>query len=150
MTVQDDQHIWSSEGLLNKGQSYAEIMVSFPHADWKFAVWSTLSLEFLARAALSRISPVLLADSRQSWNNLLYALEIPPTKANFLPRSVDISEVFRRLQVLIKEFTPELEAFCIKHMLLRNEELHSANTPFLDVQLTSWLPTYYRACQVLP
>ena len=149
MTVQDEQHIWSSDGLLNKAQSYAEIMLSFPHADWQFAVWSTLTPELLSRAALSRFSPTLVADSKQSWDNLLFALNIPPKTKNFIPRSVDISEALRRLQELLQDFTPELESFCRKHMSLRNEELHSGATPFMGVKLTSWLPTYYRAFDVL-
>ena len=47
MIPQDEAHEWSAEALLNKAQSYSEEMLSFPHDDWRFALWSTLSLELL-------------------------------------------------------------------------------------------------------
>ena len=149
MIPQLEPNDWSSAGLLNKAQAYAEVMQGFPRDDWKFAVWSTLSLELLAKAGLSAISPTLLADVKQSWANLLFALNIEPKTSNFIPRSIDVSEVFRRLEELIPEYTPELEAFCRKHLSLRNEELHSAAAPFVGTKVTSWLPDYYRACSVL-
>ena len=112
-------------------------------------LWSTLSLELLARAALSNFSPTLVADSKTNWNNLLYSLGIQPKVTNFIPRAIDMSEVFGRLQELVQDFTPELETFCKRHMSKRNEELHSGATPFVGPSVTSWLPTYYRACAVL-
>ena len=149
MIPQDEPHEWSAEALLNKAQSYAEEMRSFSRDDWKFAPWSTLSLELLARAALSNISPTLVADARGNWRNLLHALDIQPTIAKFNPRSVPISEVFDRLKELIPTFTSELEDFCQRHMSKRNEELHSGSTPLVGTRGTSWLPAYYQACEVL-
>lgn len=142
-------HVWSSQELLEKADLYMNEMLSYPHDDWKFALWSTLCLELLARAALSRVSPVLLADTRPNWNNLAYSIGIYPAAPNFVPRAIDISEVFRRLRELNPQFTVELEGFSIGHMARRNEELHSGATPFADSKVTSWLPTYYRACAVL-
>ena len=149
MIPQDEAHGWSAEALLNKAQSYAEEMLAFPHDDWKFALWSTLSLELLARSALSNISPTLVADTKGDWRNLLHALDIQPTIAKFNPRSISISEVFGRLKELIPSFTSELEDFCQSHMSKRNEELHSGSTPLVGTKGTSWLPTYYQACAVL-
>ena len=149
MIPQDEPHEWSAEALLNKSQSYAEEMRSFYCDDWKFALWSTLSLELLARAALSNISPTLVADARGNWRNLLHALEIQPTIAKFNPRSVPISEVFDRLKEPIPTFTSELEDFCQRHMSKRNEELHTGSTPLVGTKGTSWLPAYYQACEVL-
>ena len=149
MIPQDEPHEWSAEALLNKAQSYAEEMRSFSHDDWKFALWSTLSLELLARAALSHISPMLVADAKGNWRNLLHAMDIQPTIARFSPKSVPISEVFDRLKELIPSFTSELEGDCQRHMSKRNEEIHSGSTPFVGIKGTSWLPSYYRACAVL-
>ena len=149
MNPQDEPHEWAAEALLNKAQLYSEEMLSFPHDDWKFALWSTLSLELLARAALSTFSPALVAETKNNWDSLLYALDIQPNTTNFIPRAIDISEVFNRLQKLIPDFTPELESFCRRHMAKRNEELHSGGTPLVGVSTASWLPTYYQACIVL-
>lgn len=141
-------HAWSPNALVLKAQSYAEEMFKHTRDDWKFMFWSTLTLELLARAALAKISPALLADQRD-WNNLLYSLGIPPRVNKFLPRSINSSTVFSRLKELISDFTPELEGFCVAHMSNRNEELHSGLAPFIGVSSSSWLPTYYRACKVL-
>ena len=153
LTPQDVPNEWSAESLLNKAQTYAEAMLSFSRDDWKFALWSTLTLELIARAALTNISPTLVADagnSRQnSWHNLLYALNIQPTSNNFVHRSVDISEVFRRLQELVPNFTPELRNICIGHLNKRNAELHSGATPFVGAVLNSWIPDFYRSCAAL-
>ena len=148
MIPQREPNQWSTHLLLSKAQSYTEEMLSFPQDDWRFALWSTLSLELLARAALSTFSPALLADTN-NWDNLQYALNIQPTTPNFIPRSVDISEVLKRLEALIPDFTPELASSCRKHMAARNEELHSGSTPFVDAKVASWLPNYYQSCAIL-
>ena len=149
MIPQQVPHEWSAAALLNKAQLYAETMLSFPHDDWRFPLWSALSLELLARAALASFSPTLLADAKASWNNLLFSLGTQPNATNFSPKSIDIREVFSRLQDLIQDFTRELEGFCVGHMSKRNEELHSGSTPLVGLSETSWLPTYYRACEIL-
>ena len=149
MIPQEVPHEWSTPALVAKAQLYADEMLSFPHSDWEFALWSTLSLELLARATLSKFSPTLLADSKSNWNNLLYALGEQPKATNFSPRSIDIGDVFARLVELVQEFTPELAAFCRGHLSKRNQELHSGGTPFVGISENSWLPTYYRACKVL-
>jgi hypothetical protein len=65
--------VWDSTALLNKAQRYIEEMQEHSHSDWKAVLWSSLALELLARAALAKFSPALLADTT-SWHNLSYAL----------------------------------------------------------------------------
>ncbi len=77
-------HGWSKDALLAKAQRYSELMLAYPHDDWRFAFWSTLLLELLARAALSHISPVLLADPKD-WNNAYHALGFSPKASKFAP-----------------------------------------------------------------
>src|SRR6266849_4132516 len=97
--------------------------------DWQFGVSSTFVLEFLACAALARVSPVLLADPND-WNNIYYALGGTPKASKFIPRSVDVASVIKRLREIIPEFTPEEEGFAAQHVSRRNEELHTGGTPF--------------------
>jgi len=137
-------HSWSKASLLAKAQRYVEGMLSHPHDDWRFAFWSTLALELLARAALAHVNPVLLADLKD-WNNLYYALGHSPKLSRFTPRSLDITNVFNRL----KEILPELGDFGSLHMHKRNEELHSGDTPFDGIKSSDWLPNYYQTCKVL-
>ena len=124
-------------------------MLSFPHDDWRFALWSTFSLELLGRATLCTFSPTLMADAKSNWNHLLFALNIQPKVPNFVARTIDISEVFKRLQELIPEFTPDLASSCRRHMSKRNQELHSGTASFVDAGGASWIPNYYQACKVL-
>ena len=140
-------HAWSKDALLAKAQRYAQEMFTNSRDDWRFGLASTFVLEFLARAALANISPALLADSK-SWNNLYYALGHTPNAAKFIPKSIDITEVFGRLRDSIPTFTTELEGFAAQHINRRNEELHTGSTPF-DGLSTNWLARFYETAIVL-
>ena len=141
-------HGWSVNALLTKAQRYVEEMQKFSHDDWRFAMWSTLALELLARATLAHVSPTLLADPK-NWNNVYYALGFQPKVKKFTARSVDISNVLKCLQDILPAFRPELEGSAVLHMSRRNEELHSGITPFDNIASSSWLPDFYETCDIL-
>ena len=140
-------HPWSKDAYLAKAQRYAQDMLSHSRDDWHFGLTSTFVLEFVARAALANISPTLLADSKD-WSNLYFALGHAPIAQKFLPRSIDITAALGRLRDILPVFTPELEGFAAQHINRRNEELHAGSTPF-DGLSSSWLATFYQACDVL-
>lgn len=142
------QHSWSKDALLSKAQRFAEEMLKHPRDDWQFALWSTLVLELLGRAALARVSSALLAEAKD-WNNLFFSLGFSPTANKFIPKSIDVTAVFSRLRAILPEFTTELEGFSVLHMTRRNEELHAGTTPFDSLNTGAWLPTYYQVCTVL-
>lgn len=142
------QHSWSKDALFSKAQRFAEEMLKHPKDDWQFALWSTLALELLGRAALAKVNPALLAEAKD-WNNLYYSLGFNPTANKFVPKSIDVTAVFSRLREIHPEFTTELEGFAVLHMTRRNEELHAGSTPFDSLKTTAWLPTYYQTCTVL-
>ena len=73
MTVTPIQtpHAWSKDTFLAKSQRYAEEMEPYTDDNWRFAFWSTLVLELLAKAALAHINPVLLANVEQKQKNNL-------------------------------------------------------------------------------
>ena len=148
MTTESSPHPWSEEALFGKALLYVEQMDSHTANDWQFGLWSALSLELLARAALARISPVLLADAR-NWRNLTHAIGAAPTARKFSPTSVSAKEVFDRLQELIPEFTKETADFCTVHSGRRNSELHTGELAFTSLGTSEWLPRYYAACEVL-
>jgi len=116
--------------------------------DWRYGLWSALSLEFLAKAALANVSPLLLADPHK-WQNLLYAIGRDPTERKFTPKSIGAMEVIARLGDLIPEFNPELAGFCKTHIARRNAELHSGEAAFYGLGTSAWLPWFYKACKVL-
>jgi hypothetical protein len=139
-------HPWSTEALLAKAQRYAEEMLSHSRDDWRFGLTSTFVLEFLARASLANTSPTLLANPK-NWSNLYFSLGHTPNTPKFIPKSIDISEVFSRLRYINPAFTSELEGFAAKHISRRNEELHAGSAPF-DGLSTSWLAKFYETCTV--
>ncbi|NOH73013.1 hypothetical protein F0225_16970 [Vibrio pectenicida] len=115
---------------------------------WQFGLWSSLSLELLARSALSNISPVLLADSK-NWRNITFSLGNAPTAKKFNPISISTKEVLARLMELLPDFTEEMAGFCSKHTDDRNAELHSGEVIFGQNGTSRWLPRFYQSCDVL-
>jgi hypothetical protein len=139
---------WSTDTLLAKAQLYIEQMNSTAADEWKYGLWSALTLELLARAALANISPVLLADP-QNWRNTMHALGNAPTAKKFTPTSIGTKEVLARLDELLPEFNQEVAGFCSKHVERRNAELHSGEVVFTGLGTAKWLPRFYRATKIL-
>ena len=107
-------------------------------------------LELLARAALSNVSPALLADyGDRNWSSLLHSLGFTPTEPKFSPRSISIVEVLRRLGEILPNFNKEIENFCKAHTGMRNGELHSGENPFDGVAVSAWHPKFYKAVEIL-
>ena len=141
-------NVWDSAALLIKAQRYLEEMQEHSHSDWKAVLWSSLALELLARAALSKFSPALLADPA-SWHNLSYSSGYSPKIPRFLPKSISTADVLLRLSELLPSFDEEVRKFCLIHSGNRNAELHSAEMPFEGTSSSTWLPSFYRSCEVL-
>lgn len=140
-------HPWAPDTLLAKAQRYAEEMRYYSPEDWQFGLLSTFVLEFLARAVLASVNPVLLAEL-SDWNNIYYAIGGAPKAQKFIPRSLDIASVIKRLGELLPEFTPEEAGFSAQHINRRNEELHTGGTPF-DGANPTWLGPFYHTCKIL-
>jgi hypothetical protein len=140
---------WDPEALYLKAERYVQQTSALGSDDWKYALWSSLSLEFLARAALANVSPALLAETeKKNWSSLYHALGFTPTEEKFAPRSIEVSEVFRRLTVLAI-LTKEHESFGIQHTGRRNTELHSGEPAFDGVKVSVWQPRFYQTCKIL-
>ena len=63
-------HDWSSDALWNKAKIYIERAFTGDRDNELFPFFAAIGLEFLARAALARVHPSLLADP-QDGNNIL-------------------------------------------------------------------------------
>lgn len=110
-----------------------------------FAFWAVLALEFLARAALSHVHPVLLADPQQK-ENIYYALG---HRVGTAPQSITAKTVWSRCQDLIPRFTDREFQFCKSLMVVRNAELHSGEAAFEALTVGTWMAPYFRVCSVL-
>lgn len=148
MTIKKLPHEWSKESLLLKAQRYAETMLSHDQNDWQYGFWSALVLEMLARAALSNISPTLIASGKE-WENIYYALGHQPNVQKFKPKSDETSKIFARLSSIFPEFTKEMLDFSSQHLDRRNSEVHSGALPFDGLGTSVWLPLFYETSECL-
>ncbi|MDF0515837.1 hypothetical protein P0R31_01115 [Bradyrhizobium yuanmingense] len=140
---------WDASALYLKAERYVQHMSALDSDEWEYALWSSLSLEFLARAALANVSPALLADTEKSWASLYHALGFAPLEERFAPKSIVVSEVFKRLTAILQDFTKEHESFGIQHTGRRNTELHSGDLAFEGIKSSVWQPRFYQTCKVL-
>jgi len=148
MTSPIASHPWSEEAFFQKARYYIEIMETYPPAEWLFGFWSSLALELLVRAALAKVSPVLLAD-QSKWQNLHYALGKELPSARFNPTSIGTKDVHARLAELLPSFNKEIQGFCAKHADRRNAELHTGELAFSTYGTSEWLARFYQACEIL-
>lgn len=140
---------WDPEALYLKAQRYIQHMSALDSDDWEYALWSGFSLEFLARAALANVSPALLAETDRTWASLYHALGFTPTEEKFAPKSITISEVFKRLTAIFPNFTKEHESFGILHTGRRNAELHTGELALDGIKGSVWQPRFHHTCEVL-
>lgn len=140
---------WDPQALYDKAERYIQQAHGLDKDGWDYALWTSLSLELLARAALANVHPALLAEPDRQGSNLVSALGFEPFEKKFAPKSISISEAFRRLTALVPAFLSEHETFGIQHTGRRNAELHSGEVPFDGVKGSSWQPRFYQTCSVL-
>lgn len=137
--------MWSQKTLWKKTVLYIQRSSSTNRDDQLFPFWRFLALEFLARAAISNVHPSLLADGKDS-KNILFACG---HKLQGNPKQISITEVLNLCQIVIKNFTEEDKKLCMSWIDLRNKELHTGDSAFLDFKSSTWLAQYYKVTKVL-
>ena len=95
--------IWSYDSLWQKTKTYVDRALAQERESDEFALWSALTLEFLARATLARVHPALLADPRTG-ANLLHVFGYGTLDS---PKSIMAKTVFERCRVIVPEFTKQ-------------------------------------------
>lgn len=108
------------------------------------AMWASLSLEVLAKAALAKASPLLIAAPNEEGKNILIALGLVKGEGDFL--SVSASTVWKRCA---RAFRPFSEAEATKIAKLRNEYLHGADIAFGIIPERAWWPRYWAQADIL-
>ncbi len=136
---------WDSTSLYNKSKLYAGRAHDEAVDSALFGLWMSLALELLARAALSHIHPVLLADPREQ-DNIHFAFGINPAKP---PKSIPAKALFARCSVLVPGFTDKMAGHCLIVSERRNSELHSGVAAFENIDNAKWLPATYEVTEVL-
>lgn len=139
-------HEWNSDALLEKALLYGSRAVESARDSSLYGFWSSLSLELLARAALAKVHPVLLADPRDGMN-ILSVFGVPMEKG--APISIPAKTLYSRCLALIPNFDEAAQKHCMFIALIRNKELHSGEAAFEAITHNRWQPEQYRVVKLL-
>ncbi|WP_454482954.1 hypothetical protein [Arthrobacter sp. MAHUQ-56] len=108
------------------------------------ALWATLALELLAKAALSRFSPVLIAEPNEEGTHILAAVGLTENESFFL--SVRAKTVFVRCSRAFKPFNHDKAN---KLANARNEYLHGGGLGFGVTPPKQWWPDFWALASIL-
>src|SRR5262245_25793791 len=110
---------WERDPLWAKARLFFEHALSHDRTDMRFGLWCTMGLELLARAAVSSVSPTLLAEPDRDHKFLLHSLGRGNPKVG--PQSISASQAIRLCEVLFsKTFTAEHRASATALLERRN------------------------------
>lgn len=108
------------------------------------ALWAALALELLAKAALARVSPLLVAAPTEDGTNLLMASGLVAGDARF--NSIKARTLYSRCHKAFKPFN-EREAMAITSA--RNEYLHGSGVGFTGLPPEVWWPKFWAQASIL-
>jgi hypothetical protein len=134
--------VWSCDDYIAKAKKYMEQGEELAPDSEFHALLMLLGLEFLLRAPLARVHPILLATEKSA----LYAAGFPAERE--VPRSVTTSEVLARLERVVPTFAT-IKGPCARLAEIRNHELHSSDSPLAEHPATTWLPDLLKAVEIL-
>ena len=138
---------WETNPLWAKSKLFFEYAFESPRDDPRFGLWSAMGLELLARSAIARISPTLLAEPDHDHRHLLHALNLGSEK---VPRkSIGTSQVLKLCQMLVPGFTADDFNAANALVNCRNDELHTGASAFSVYTAQKWIAGFYRCCQTL-
>ncbi|MET7863697.1 hypothetical protein [Micromonospora taraxaci] len=136
--------MWDYDSLISKAKAYFTRAQEHPKADDEvMAIWLLLGLEFLLRAPLAKVSPILLAEPD-------FALDAAgfPSPDGSEPKSVATRTVVARLQRVVEGFTPERSKDANFLINIRNKELHTGSIA-VGLDPATWLPRFIRVLDVI-
>lgn len=138
---------WEREPLFTKAKLYFEKAYNEDKEEPYFGLWCAMSLELLARSAVSSVSSTLLAEPDREHQNLLHALGLGSAKS---PRkSIATISVLSLCQHLITDFTDSNFKIASAIINRRNEEVHTGAAAFEEYPTQQWIAGFYKCCQIL-
>lgn len=111
----------------------------------EYQLWSSLALELLGKAALSRRHPSLIVDPIH-WQSLFVAAGLNITTD---VKTITGKTLFGRLTHLVPRFDKGVQKFCADMAERRNAELHSGDVPFRTMRLSAWEAHYWYAADAI-
>lgn len=138
---------WNRESLWAKSRLYFERAFETDREDDTFGLWCAMGLELLARSAVAKFSPTLLAEPDKEHKYLLIALDLGSAKVS--RRSISTHQVLNLCKVLIPDFTEAEVKLASALTGRRNEELHSGSAAFQEYSTQQWIAGFYKCCKIL-
>jgi hypothetical protein len=108
------------------------------------ALWASAALELLGKAALARVSPLLIAEPTEDGANLLIATGLIEGTARFA--AVSASTIFKRCH---KAFRPFNADNALGFANARNEYLHGPSIGFMTLPPEAWWPRFWALAVIL-
>lgn len=140
-TPYDYEALWLKAKLfLNRAMDESDNTRSFDER----ALQATFALELLGKSALSRTSPVLIAEPTEEGSNLLIATGLLRGDAVFT--TVRAKTIFSRCQKAFRPFNADDAA---KFTAARNSYIHSAAARFTTIPEDKWWPLFWRLAYIL-
>ena len=130
----DDEALWLKAKLFLNRAMDPDSHRSFDEQ----AFWASASLELLAKAALAKQSPILIAVPDEGGANLLMAIGLIEGTAKF--NSISANTIFKRCERAFKPFSG-IDAQRLADA--RNEYLHGAAVGFMPLTPDSWWPRFW-------
>ncbi len=138
---------WDRESLWAKSRLYFERAFETDREEDAFGLWCAMGLELLARSALAKFSPTLLAEPDPEHRYLLIALDLGSAKVS--RRSIATNQVLNLCKTLIPDFTDNEVRIASALTGRRNEELHSGSAAFQEYSTQQWIAGFYKCCKIL-
>lgn len=108
------------------------------------ALWASLALELLAKAALTRVNPTLIAHPSDDGVNLLIASGVVPGDARFT--SLPAKSLYSRCARVFKPFS---DSQANKITQARNDYLHGGVAAFTAIPEAAWWPRFWAQAAIL-
>jgi hypothetical protein len=108
------------------------------------ALWATFALEILAKWALARINPCLIADPMDDGKSLLIAAGATKGSDDF--KSIPAKAAYSRCARAFPEFDARQAGLMSGN---RNEDVHSGGLPFAKLDQERWWQRFWREIAVL-
>jgi hypothetical protein len=138
---------WEREPLFTKAKLFFEKAFDEDKDEPHFGLWCAMGLELLARSAVSKVSPTLLAEPNREHHHLLHALNLGSVKVQ--RKSIATMHVLSLCQTLLSEFTEAEFKVASAIINRRNEELHSGGIGFDEYPTQQWISGFYKCCKIL-
>ena len=138
---------WDRDSLWAKSRLYFERAFDTDRENDAFGLWCAMSLELLARSAIAKFSPTLLAEPDRDHKYLLIALGLG--SAQVARKSIATNQVLSLCKTLIPGFTDDDHKLAAALTGRRNEELHSGTAAFSEYSTQQWIAGFYKCCKTL-